>query len=201
MLERLTRYWVYGGFLAGLLLLCLLPELARDWSAALLAVFLQLPVYMLHQYEEHDNDRFRQSFNQTMGGGREVLSPLAVFLINVPGVWGVIAVSFYLSAYVSIGYGLIAAYLTLVNALVHIAMTIATRSYNPGLATAALLFLPASTFAICELHETGQVGWHHQLVGMSLAVAIHLAIIGYIQAMKRIAGSAAHGAPTAIAQP
>jgi len=39
---------------------------------------------MLHPYEEQDNDRFRLSFSQTVGGGKEVLSPLAVFVINAP---------------------------------------------------------------------------------------------------------------------
>ena len=121
MLERLTRYWVYGGFLCGLLLFILLPELARHWSSAVLAVFVQLPVYMLHQYEEHDNDRFRLFVNRTIGGGHEVLSHAAVFVINVPGVWGIVAASFLLSAFVSIGYGLIAVYLVLVNAVTHLA--------------------------------------------------------------------------------
>ena len=86
MFSRLTQYWVYGGFLAGILLLVLLPLLSQAWSTALILVFLQLPIYMLHQYEEHDNDRFRLFFNRTVGQGKEVLSPEAVFVINVPGV-------------------------------------------------------------------------------------------------------------------
>lgn len=185
MLSRLTNYWVYGGFLAGILILLLLPELSRNWSTALLAVFLQLPVYMLHQYEEHDNDRFRQFFNRTIGGGQEILSPAAVFIINVPGVWGVIAASFYLAAYVSIGYGLIAAYLTLVNAVVHVVSGLASRSYNPGLATAVAIFLPASVFAISQLQPAGTVGWYYHLLGLLTAVGIHVAIVGYVKAVRR----------------
>ena len=50
-LSRLTHYWVYGGFLAGLLLLALMPELSRHWTSALFVVFLQLPLYMFHQLE------------------------------------------------------------------------------------------------------------------------------------------------------
>lgn len=187
MLSRLTSYWVYGGFLAGMLLLILLPDLSRTWSSALLCVFLQLPVYMLHQYEEHDNDRFRRFFNRTIGGGQEVLSPEAVFLINVPGVWGVIAASFYLAANVSLGYGLIAVYLTLVNALIHIVTSIGARSYNPGLATTVFLFLPAGAVAMHELQATGEVGWHYHLLGLLSAVAIHVAIVGYVQVRKRCA--------------
>lgn len=56
MLARLTRYWVYGGTLSGLLLLALLPALMHGWTVTLTEVFLQLPIDMLHQGEEHDND-------------------------------------------------------------------------------------------------------------------------------------------------
>ncbi len=184
-LSRLTHYWVYGGFLAGLLLLILLPELAHYWSSALLVVFLQLPVYMIHQFEEHDDDRFRHFFNRTIGGGREVLSPLAVFVINVPGVWGLIVVSFYLCANVAAGYGLIAVYLTLVNALVHIAHGVILRAYNPGLGTAVALFLPASFFGLRELQGTGQIGWFQHFVGLLIAIGIHVAIVAYVKAVSR----------------
>jgi Protein of unknown function with HXXEE motif len=185
MLSRLTQYWVYGGFLAGILILLLLPELARDWSTALLAVFLQLPVYMFHQYEEHDNDRFRLFANRMIGGGTEVLSRGAIFIINIFGVWGVIAASFYLAANVAIGYGLIAIYLVLFNALTHIVTAIVTRGYNPGLGTAVFIFLPAGGFGIVELQRTGQVDWDYHVFGFLTAVAIHAAIIGYVQAVKR----------------
>lgn len=186
MVTRLIQYWVYGGFLAGILLLILLPELARTWSPALFAVFLQLPVYMLHQYEEHDDDRFRLFVNRTIGGGLDVLSPGAVFVINVPGVWGVIAASFLLSANVSPGYGLIAVYLTLVNALVHVAAALATRLYNPGLVSALLLFVPAGGLGLWQLQRTGEVGWADHLLGLLVAVGIHVAIIVYVQVKKRM---------------
>jgi hypothetical protein len=52
MLDRLRDNWVYGGFLAALMLLALTPILESGWPLALLLIWLQLPVYMLHQYEE-----------------------------------------------------------------------------------------------------------------------------------------------------
>lgn len=184
-LARLVQNWVYGGFLAGLLLLALMPELSRSWSVALSSVFLLLPVYMFHQWEEHDDDRFRRFINQAVGGGREVLSPLAVFVINVPGVWGLIAVSFCLAANRGVGYGLIAVYLTLVNAVVHILHGVRTRTYNPGLVTAVVLFLPASAYSLWALHRTGEVGWGHHLLGLVTAIGIHVAIVAYVKVMSR----------------
>jgi len=179
MLTRLINNWVYGGAMAGLLFLLLLPALASGWSLALLAVVLQLPAYMLHQYEEHDDDRFRQFFNRTMFGGREVLSRAAVFVINVPGVWGVIAVSIYLARFVDIGFGLIAVYLVLVNALVHVIHALVFRSYNPGLATAVGIFLPVGGYGLWQIDRAGGGNASLQALGIGSALVIHAAIIAY----------------------
>ena len=108
--------------------------------------FLALPFYMLHQYEEHENDRFRLLLNRTLGAGRETLTLWDVFVINVPIVWGLIALSFVLTATVSAGFGLLAIYLLLVNAIAHTAHTahaVLFRMYNPGLGTAPRALLPA----------------------------------------------------------
>ncbi|MGA2886963.1 MAG: HXXEE domain-containing protein [Terracidiphilus sp.] len=176
MLNRLVVNWVYGGFLAGLLLLLVTPVLARNWPPALLATFLCLPAYILHQYEEHDNDRFREYFNKTFGKGREILSPMAVFLINVPGVWGVTAVSFWLAAVLNPGFGLMAAYLLLLNAVIHIVSATISRGYNPGLVTAVLLFVPLGGICIVAIQKSGfGSAWMH-LAGVVAAVGIHAAI-------------------------
>ena len=42
---------------------------------------------MVHQFEEHDRDHFRQGLNEEIGHGLEVMEPEYVFWVNVPGVW------------------------------------------------------------------------------------------------------------------
>ena len=121
MIHRLIINWVYGGFLAGLLLVLLAPLFVHEWPPALAAAFFCLPAYMLHQYEEHDNDRFRIFMNRILANGHDALTLPAVFIINVPGVWGVIALSLWLAFWVNPGLALIAVYLPLINALIHIA--------------------------------------------------------------------------------
>jgi len=182
MFERLIMYWVYGGALAGILLLIMFPLLTGSWSVPLTLTFFHLPMYMLHQYEEHDKDRFRIFFNETIGGGKEVLSPLAVFIINVPGVWGVIAIATYLAANINIGLGLIAVYLAVVNGLVHIGHALLFKRYNPGLVTGATLFLPVGVYSIWQFQLSGNGGFAAQAIGIVVAVAIHVAIIGYARA-------------------
>jgi len=181
---RLYTNWVYGGFLAGLLLFGLLSVFSHGWPLALTLVFLQLPVYMLHQYEEHDADRFRKFVNDHLGGGKELLSPFAVFIINILGVWGVNLAAILLAYCVHIGFGLIAVYLVLINAIAHIGQGVMMRRYNPGLATAVLLFLPASGLALWAISQHTTFQFH--CLGIISALAIHALIVAHVVRKKRL---------------
>ncbi len=190
MLRRLIDNWVYGGFLAGLLLLALTPVLARDWSLAVSLVFLVLPIYMLHQYEEHDADRFHRAINQLLGKGRDVLPSPAIFVINIPVVWGVNTASF-VAATNDIGWGLIGLYTLIANAGVHIAQAVATRRYNPGLVTAVVLFLPLGVFGAMQVIGAAPVTPTQHLVAAGVAIGAHLAIQAYVFSnIRRLAGNA-----------
>lgn len=156
-------------------------------GATLSAVFLLMPAYMLHQFEEHVDDRFRRFVDQELGLGRPVLTRQDIFLINVPGVWGLFAGAFALSATLALGYGLIPAYSALINVFMHVAPAIKMRRYNPGLISAFLLLLPASIWAITLLSQAEGVTWQYHLLGVGLGIAIHAGIM--ILAAQRLRGS------------
>lgn len=132
---------------------------------------------MAHQYEEHDDDRFRLFFNKTIGQGYEVLSPLAVFMTNVPGVWGVITLSLYGAAFLNPGWAFVAVYLVLVNAMVHMVHALVFRCYNPGLATALTLFLPLGGYTLRLLQDTGAGTFGYHAIGLLTSLLIHAAIL------------------------
>ena len=185
MFVRLRDNWVYGGFLAAIMLLALTPVLTSGWSLPLLLIWLQLPVYMLHQFEEHDDDRFRKFINATIGGGKELLSRFDVFVINIVGVWGVDTVAIWLAARLHLGLGLIAVYLSLVNALAHCGQAVAMRRYNPGLITAILLFIPLGVTTLWVLARTGAVTTTDHVIGLGAAILIHAAIIVRVVTQRR----------------
>lgn len=180
-MQGIVKYWVYGGSLAGLLILALAPVICAGWSLALTLVFLQLPFYMLHQFEEHNDDRFRIFFNEILGKGQPVLSQAAVCFINTAGVWGVNAVSLWLAVFLNVGFGLIGVYLTLVNGVIHIVQAVALRRYNPGLLTAIVLFLPLSSLALWVLCSTGRTTPLQHGIGLVSAIGIHVAIIVHVR--------------------
>lgn len=181
MLQRLISYWVYGAALAGLLLLILSPLVFAGWSTPMASTFLLLPAYMIHQFEEHDRDRFRLFFNETIGKGMDALSPLAVFITNVPGVWGVIVLSLYGAESFSLGWALLAVYLVLVNTLVHVVHAILFRRYNPGLVSALVVFLPLGVFTLMQIDRAGAGSITSHTLSLIAAVAIHAVILLHVR--------------------
>jgi hypothetical protein len=94
-------------------------------------------------------------------------------------VWGVIVFALYLAWFINPGFGLIAVYLTLVNAVVHVVAAGVLRLYNPGLVTAILLFLPLSVYSLFVFQQSSSGGIGFQALGIAIAVLIHAAIVGY----------------------
>lgn len=183
------RNWMYAGFVSGLFLLAMTPLFAEVWSRQLLLIFLLLPIYMLHQLEEHNNDRFRLWVNANLAGGRDVLPPQVVLVINVGFVWILDLVVLYLARFVALGLGLIAVYLTLVNAVTHIVGALVLRRYNPGLVTAVVLFLPVGFCSLLVVSCAPDVAVTHQIIGVSVAVLLHAGIVVYV---KRLVGLRTH---------
>ena len=140
MLDRFFQNWAYAAPPFALLVLGLYPFIG---STIELAVFLSLPMYMVHQFEEHDNNRFAIYLNAMMGKDRRGLGPRDIWIINVVFVWFFLLAVFYLSAS-NPAWGVLAAYLLVINGFVHIVWAIRFRTYNPGLWSAILFFVPGA---------------------------------------------------------
>ncbi|MBI1249828.1 HXXEE domain-containing protein [bacterium] len=180
MWKWLVRDWQWpaASLFASVFLFALVPILYLSVGLPLTLIFLQLPVYMLHQWEEHRGDRFRLYVNRTIGSGQEALTPAATFWINSLGVWGVDLIAIYLAWMIGPGAGLAAGYLTVVNAIPHIGTTIRRREYNPGVISAATLFLPLGIW--CLVESGAHASWTEHLIGLAVAVGVHVAIIVYV---------------------
>jgi hypothetical protein len=189
-LERIERNWVYGGFLAGLLLLAIAPLLVAGWDRSAALAFLALPVYMLHQFEEHDDDRFRRFVNDVVGQGRQLLTVRAVFWINIVGVWALLGSCLWLVRLDGPGWAALPGWLVLLNGLLHAGQGVALRRYNPGLVTGLVLFLPLGvlTLAVAWPVATGTTFW----LSFAIAVALHVWILAHVRrALKRAPARAA----------
>jgi hypothetical protein len=174
------RQWPRTTLPLAFFLVLLLPVVRAGVDTATLLIYLQLVAYLVHQYEEHANGRFKEHANAMFGGGREILGDTAIFWINVGGVWGVDLAALYAAFYLGAPAGLVAVYLSLVNGLTHIAGAVKERGYNPGLWTSIGIFLPLDGICFYEFARIGQATVLHHLIGFGLAILIHAASIAHV---------------------
>jgi hypothetical protein len=172
--------WPYAAlFTAGFLAL-LAPIVFRFAGIPLGLIYLQLPIYMLHQYEEHDRDRFRLWVNRMLGHG-DVLTPTATFWINSLLVWLLDVVALYLACFVDLSLGLIAIYLPMLNAFGHIIPSLVKRQYNPGLITSVAVFLPVGLLSTYLVSRAAGSDVQDHLLALGVAIAVHGAIIAHVR--------------------
>jgi hypothetical protein len=173
--------WPYAALFAAGILGAIAPLVFHDAGAPFALVYLQLPIYMLHQYEEHDGDRFRLWVNNMLAQGRELLTPIATFWINSLLVWLLDLVALYLAGFVDLSLGLIAIYMPLVNAFGHIVPAILKRQYNPGLATSVFLFLPVGALSAVVISRSAGSTFADHLLAFAVALVGHGIIIAHVR--------------------
>jgi len=182
--------WPAAGLVAAVLIVGLLPAVFAIASPALGLVMAQLPLYLIHQAEEHIGDRFRRQINAQAGG--EALSRPATFWINSLGVWGVDLVAIGLAAGLDLAWGFLAIYLTLINAVVHLFVGIVRRESNAGLVTAVALFLPVGGVAWWTLERATVLGVRWHLLFAGIVVLEHALIVAWVVAWRGRASAPEH---------
>lgn len=168
--------WSRSGLPVAAFLLALIPVIRRRLSPGLLVVYLQLPVYMLHQFEEHANGAFKAYAHRTVLRGRAPVPDRTIFVINIGGVWVLDLALLYLARFRSLRFGLIACYLALVNGFTHIAIALKRREYNPGLATSLALFLPIGIVSVRRLSTLTRTHPRDHRRALAFSLLLHAAV-------------------------
>lgn len=184
MVAWLSRRWVIGaGFMAAAGLAAL-PIIATLVSLPVLLIFLCSPIYMVHQVEEHHHDRFRCFVNDTLFAGRCAMTRRDVLIVNVPVVWGLNLGAAYVAYFLTPAAGMVAGYAMLVNAVGHLIAAARLHGYNPGLLSAALLFVPLGTAVVVTAGplQSTSVAWHIAAFGGALVVHIAIAASAFWRA-------------------
>ena len=142
-----------------------------------------LMIYLLHQFEEHGVDIYGRSYHfmayanafliEQFGAGTALLTVLSLYEINTLLVW----IAFMLAIWGGCRYawpGLLAGGLIFTNGLLHIGIGAMRWEYNPGLATAVLLFLPLSVMYFMRVKRRG--GWSSVFVPILAGLGAHAAL-------------------------
>ena len=140
--------WSRAGLVVAIVMLLIAPVVGRSVGLAVVLIYLWLPFYMLHQYEEHGQGKFLEFYQRMMPRIAPRLTERKLLVVNVGTVWLFFLLSLYAALYRQFWLALYPVYLSLINAMMHIGQMVAWRSYNPGLVTAVVIFLPAAAVTI-----------------------------------------------------
>ncbi len=173
--------WSRAALPLAVILLLLSPFLVNTMSSAAFLAYLLLPLYMIHQYEEHAHGEFKNFVNRMLAHGQEKVTDVPIFWVNIGGVWIVFMLVLYGANYVHPALALITAYTTVVNGLSHLVIGIRQRRYNPGLATSVLLFLPVGSYAIYAISQTTAAAPIDHALGIGGAIVVRALTLLYLR--------------------
>jgi hypothetical protein len=142
----------------------------------LFLIWIQLPIYWLHQFEEYVfPGGFMETFNRQILGSNEREWPISkkeVFWINIPLIYIAFPSSAILAGTVDISIGIWTAYFSILNAISHVGVFVKKRKYNPGLFVSVFLNIPFGVFTVWYFYSNDVISVLGHLVGILLAVAV-----------------------------
>jgi hypothetical protein len=191
--------WPWLGLAVAIVLLAALltwprPGQVSRWRDPSWLVCLTLPVYMLHQFEEHGTNLLGQRYQFladlcAMLGypdpSRCPADPVFVLAVNCGGgVWlpGLFAILFRRSNPL---IGACVMGIPLVNALFHIGPAVALGAYNSGLATAVLLFVPMCAWTLAQFRRRDLLGLRQLACVVGSGLLVHAVLIGSVLGRAR----------------
>lgn len=200
--------WPFAALAIALLMIVWLCAFRRaqpgqPWSQRLHDIgwlfWLGVPLYMLHQFEEHGVDllgrryHFQAFMCDALGFADLALCPADqafIFAVNIGAVWIASLIGATLGPTCPI-IGAAAYAVPLINSFAHIVPALAQGAYNPGLATGAALFLPVSLWVMAILLRQGHVTRGGMALAIAAGIALHaIMLVSLIARARGVIGEA-----------
>lgn len=175
-------------FFVSLLLLANLPGIG--WLV--FAVWLQFPVYLIHQFEEHAYPGgFKNYINTRVFKSAVADTPLndaSVFWINIPVIWGLFPLGAMLSQLSNIQYGIVLPIFGMFNATLHVITALLKREYNPGLVVSCILNFPTGIWTLWLFNQEHLLDSTWLGIALGVSFVIHLILIVYAKHKAKLGG-------------
>lgn len=192
--EFLIENWMkVGTYAVPFILLTFFSSRTKQTDSVLsdtkLMAVLLLVAYIIHQFEEHWIDLLGRQYafygdvNQLLldvlsapDTAVGLLTPESIFVINTSLVWLIGAIAIWRSPG-HIFSSLAMAGITLVNGISHVALGIAKQSYNPGLLTAVVIFLPLAIAFYRHVLVTNSAAKVQVIASIAWAILAHIIMV------------------------
>jgi hypothetical protein len=142
-----------------------------------------VPIYLLHQFEEHRWNGFKNYINKKVFNVQKGDFPLNdknIFWINIPIIWILMPIFAGLSS-INIMFGLWIPFFAVFNSLSHVIFSIQNWEYNPGLIVSLILGIPVGTYALITFYSYIAVSAIISIISIFFALLLHIIIFSYIR--------------------
>lgn len=182
MFHWLYNNWAKLSLFLSIVVTLLIYTIITPANFLLFLIWMQLPIYLLHQFEEHNWSGFKNYVNRTVFKADEGNFPLnnkIIFWVNIPIIWIVMPV-FSALAGSNIFFGLWIPYFAVLNSLTHVIVSLKNKEYNPGLLVSLILGIPVGVYTLITFYSYIQVPILVSIISILVAVVLHLLVFGYI---------------------
>jgi len=175
MMSWIEEHWPKSTIFLAVYSTILIFLFVLEIDFALFLIWIQLPVYWLHQFEEYVfPGGFLETFNKKVLGSNEnewPISKRAALWINIPIIFIAFPLSAILAGTVNISIGIWTAYFSILNAMGHVGVFV-KKGYNPGFFISAFLNIPVGVFTVWYFYSNNVISTFGHLIGILVAVAV-----------------------------
>jgi hypothetical protein len=180
--------WLYKNWsklcLGGAVILTLLIFIfIKPSNTLLFLIWIQIPIYLLHQFEEHSRNGFKHYVNQTVFKVSNEDYPLNdknIFWINIPIIWILMPLFAILSG-INPLIGLWIPFFGVINSLSHVIFSIVNKQYNPGIIVSLVLGIPVGLYALVIFYSSLKISYLITGLAVGFAIILHLIVLLYIR--------------------
>lgn len=189
MRQYLYQHWAESTLILALSISILLLSFLSVTPWYLFLIWLQFPIYLVHEFEEHVfPGKFKEFINREVFHSQNSNAPLttvAVFWINILAIWLLFPLAAILAQNVAPEFGLLLPIFGLFNASLHIIMFFVKRKYNPGLVISVILNYPSGIYTLYVLAQNGFTSVLSLSIALLVTVLAHALIVGTVIAQVK----------------
>jgi hypothetical protein len=182
MMSYLYKHWPAMCLPMAIYITLVLVSSMHALGLLIFLIWLQFPIYLLHEFEEHAYPGGFKNFvnHEVFGISGAVDMPLNdknIFWINIPAIWILFPLGAILAQQVNPSIGAILPYFGLFNATIHIIALIVKRKYNPGLGASIILNYPTGIYTLIVMHQHQLLTLSTNIYSFLIALFSHIAIV------------------------
>ena len=186
MKKWLYKNWAKLCIILSIIVTIIILLYVKTDNIILFLIWIQIPIYLLHQFEEHSwPGGFKRFVNKeifNVENGEYPLNDIIIFWINVPIIWILMPI-FAVLSFNNLLFGLWIPIFAVFNSLTHVIGAIVKRKYNPGLFVSVVLGIPVAIYTLWLFYTLINIPLMVTLLSIVVVLLLHLAII--IPAVRR----------------